>query len=346
METSLSIHNTITLDGNDAPEWIQVLPAGTFNGADGRGPFKVEDAATLIKASFSHMSKLPIDENHSIDLAKRGASTPARGWIVELQSRDDGLWAKVEWTKEGRRLVAEREYLFISPAIMHTVSKPHTITQILRASLVNEPNFSMQSLHKKEEKMEKLLRELLGLEDDADQTAIMTALNLRIEQGDAGINTLKTIAEDVLKLGDDETDGHKIIAALNSKLTETSGGDDQNEISELRDQVKTLNAKLVDVTSTHAKARAEAVIDQAIMNTKLVPALRDHYISRHIKNPTEVEDELKLMPSINAHGLSHKNTLETKEGELSGADAEVCSMMGLDQEAYAKQAKETEKEFG
>jgi hypothetical protein len=29
--------------GATPPEWIHILPAGTFSGADGRGPFRVAD---------------------------------------------------------------------------------------------------------------------------------------------------------------------------------------------------------------------------------------------------------------------------------------------------------------
>jgi hypothetical protein len=35
---------------------------------------------------------------------------PARaaGWVVELQSRADGIWARVDWTKDGQALLSEK----------------------------------------------------------------------------------------------------------------------------------------------------------------------------------------------------------------------------------------------
>ena len=39
-----------------------------------------------------------------------GAST-ARGWIVNLEARDDGLWGQVEWTAHGSALMADKAYL-------------------------------------------------------------------------------------------------------------------------------------------------------------------------------------------------------------------------------------------
>ena len=78
------------------PEWVHLIPAGTFSGADGRGPYTLHNPEAVITASIA-AGKLPIDENHAIDLAApKGGPSPARGWIVELQSRTDGLWGKVE----------------------------------------------------------------------------------------------------------------------------------------------------------------------------------------------------------------------------------------------------------
>jgi hypothetical protein len=46
------------------PEWIQLTSAGTFSGHDGRGPYRIADAAELA--------------------APQGEAAPARGWIVAL----------------------------------------------------------------------------------------------------------------------------------------------------------------------------------------------------------------------------------------------------------------------
>src|SRR5690606_6682234 len=87
------------------------------------------------------------DENHATDLAApRGEPAPARGWIVELQQRADGVWGRVEWTEEGGRLVSGRAYRGISPVIQHL--KNGEVTAILRASLVNRPNLrGLTALH-------------------------------------------------------------------------------------------------------------------------------------------------------------------------------------------------------
>lgn len=191
--------------------------------------------------------------------------------------------------------------------------------------------------------MEKELRELLGLDDKADAKSIMSTVRERLEAGVASAEALATAAKS-LNLKEDAT-GDEVITSLNAKLVEepASGDGDNAEVAELRKEVTSLNKKLTDVVSTNAKASAEAVIDKAISDLKIVPTLRDHFITRHIKNPSEVEGELKLMASLHAGGLGHKTSIETEEGSLDAVDTEVCSLMGLDPEAFAKQAKETRK---
>jgi transposase-like protein len=82
---------------------------------------------------------LPVDENHATDLAApKGEPSPARGWIVEMQQRLDGIWGRVEWTNAGRSMLAERVYRFISPAFAQDTKG--TVLRIVRAALTNIPN--------------------------------------------------------------------------------------------------------------------------------------------------------------------------------------------------------------
>ncbi len=159
------------------PEWVHLLPAGTIATQDPRGPYRVADAAALIAASMQAAGgKLPIDENHSTDLAApQGGAAPARGWIVELAQREDGIWGRVEWTEAGRALVADGAYRGISPVIVHR--KDGTITALLRAALTNTPNMiGLTTLHHEESNMLQKLLEALGLKSDADEATALNAI--------------------------------------------------------------------------------------------------------------------------------------------------------------------------
>jgi len=166
------------------PAFIQLLPAGVIHTRDGRGPYRLVDAAAVIARSLPAGGPgLPLDENHATDLAApKGAPAPARGWIVELQARADGVWGRVEWTPEGRAMIAGRAYRHVSPVIQH--DSEGRIMRILRASVVNLanlPDLAALNAARADAFPEIVmdltkLREALRLPADADETAILAAI--------------------------------------------------------------------------------------------------------------------------------------------------------------------------
>lgn len=352
MDTILALCSTALTDPGSVPDWVQLMPAGEFTGADGRGPYLASDLQSIIDASMKPGRKLPIDEMHAIDLnATTGAPAPARGWIVEMQARADGIWGRVEWTPTGRALMEDKAYGFISPALQVTKAKPHRVRMISRASLVNDPNLTMKSLHnRKDLSMDKELAEALGLADGATAADAVAAVK-ELKAGSTALQTSLNAAKKALDLGED-ADGDALVRALNAKLTAKldasaagGGGDKAALIAALQNQVSGLADQLTTLTQTHGKARAEQVVDAAIADTRLVPALRDHFISRHMKDPGSVEKELAAFPRINAGGVS-KPPMQTGSGTLDEADQQIVSLMGVDPEAFAKTKADVMKELG
>lgn len=192
--------------GAHVPELVHLLPAGVIRTRDGRGPFRLADAAAVIARSLpAGGASLPIDENHSIDLATpKGGPSPARGWIVELQARADGVWGRVEWTPEGRALVASRAYRHVSPVIQ--CDAEGRVLRILRASVVNIPNLTelaalnaSQTSALSETIMDLTkLREALALPADAGEAAILDAIAALVEKA-GGANSLHAARPDPTK---------------------------------------------------------------------------------------------------------------------------------------------------
>jgi phage I-like protein len=158
-------------------QFVHLLPAGTFRGRDGRGPYHLRDPHAVIQASRKAAGQrlMPIDYEHQIDLAnKNGRPAPAAGWIKGLQARNDGIWGIVDWTQRAAAHLEQREYRYLSPAFTHT--KGGEVTCVLRAALTNNPNLDqLTALARREEDMDDLaeLRTLLELPDDADIAAIV-----------------------------------------------------------------------------------------------------------------------------------------------------------------------------
>lgn len=187
--------------------------------------------------------------------------------------------------------------------------------------------------------MDEELRKALGLPDAADQAAILAALNAKLAASTGAADLMSRIAE-AAGLTKDAT-GDEVVTALQSRKAK---GDDETEIADLRKQVRELNTRLTTTVTTHAKEKAETVVDRAIEAGKIVPALRDRFIDRHMKDPADVEAEIKLMPSLNSGGLGKRRMIEEGEPALTEADDAVVAMMGLDPKKFAETAKDLNKE--
>lgn len=329
----VALHST----GTTAPEWLHLLPATSFKGVDGRGPYAAPDANALIALFNAESRKLPVDENHAIDLAgKSGHPSPARGWIVELQSRDDGVWGRVEWTDEGQSLVTGKSYGYLSPVFLHSAAKPYRVDKLLRVALTNDPNLNfLTSLHSRQEtEMLEELRKALGLPETATEAEVLAGVASAHAANQANVALMAKIRE---ASGLDATvTGDALVTALQTRGKPTAT---EAENTELKTQLVSLQSQLTSLATDTARKEAVTTIEAAIAGGKIVPALRDHMVARHMKNPTEVEAEIALMPSLNAGGLGGRKQSIDGETTLTDEDQQVASMMGFDQKVFAEHSK-------
>lgn len=323
-------------DGDDAPEWVHLLPAGTVRTVDGRGPYQLGDAAPVIAASLQATGgKLPLDECHSIDRAAAlGLPAPARGWVVELQGRADGLWGRVEWTETGRQIMADRQYRGLSPAIVH--DKLGRITAVLRASLINTPNLvGLTSLHSTETSMDfrAWLIEALGLAADVGDDAITAALKAKLKgAGDAPAlqSSLGAIAQAAGLAAD--ADGAAVLAGVQQLAASRADGD---AITALQSELATTAQSLNDLLDGNKRRDAEAFVDAAIAEGRVgVKPMRDRYIALHMADPVATVAQVKAIPAVGAGATFHNVQPRDADG-LGEADNQVIALMGLDRTKYA-----------
>ncbi len=295
------------------PEWIQLVPAGTFKGRDGRGPWTVANAAAVIAAS-----ELPfvIDEAHATDLgAKDGSAAPARGWVEELEARQGAIWGRVSWTPTGQALLAERAYRGISPTFTH--AKDGQVLRLLRAALTNVPNLTQLPAlnHQEPDHMDLLaeLRQLHGLPADANEAAALNACRTAHQAVAEHGTALNAIAEAAgLSPGQDAS---AIAGAI------TTARNAAGEAGRMAGELTSLQSQLTALKTERAKEKAEQVVDAAIRDGKPIKALRSHYIARHAQDPASVEAELAGLPALNAGGITSRT-----EAGAGAADPQQVAM--------------------
>lgn len=326
--------SALPLPAGDVPDWLHLLPAGAVRTIDGRGPYHVGDAKALMAASIA-AGKLPIDENHATDrAAPLGQSSPARGWIVEMAERDDGIWGRVEWTGPGRRMMEDKEYRGLSPAILH--DKSGAISAILRASLTNTPNLAgLTALHSQEKTMDfrAWLIEALGLDADAADDAIVAAMKKAMEAKPADAVALQSALKPIaVAAGLAETADAAAVLIGVQQLK--AGAGDNAVVIGLQSEIKTLATRLNEQTEATATREAAAFVDGAIAAGRVgVKPMRDEYISMHMKNPAQVTKLIGAMPIVKAGATITGDPAPGADG-LGSEHLQVIQLMGIDREAY------------
>ncbi len=321
----------------DAPEWVHLVPAGVVRTVDARGPYLVEDPAAVVAATQAARDWLSIDINHAEDhQAPAGGEAPSVGQVTELEARPDGVWGRVRWTPRGRRLVADREYLGISPVFMADAAK--RVVRLLGASLVNRPNLrGLVALNQETASMDlrEMLIEALGLDPASAPTddAIVAAVK-EMKGGGAEVAAMQSQLADLRTALGVEAGGDVVAAARAAKA-----GPDAGAVVALQQELARVGGELATMREAGARSRAEAVIDAAIREGRVgVKPLRDHYVSRHMADPAAVEKEIAVLPSLTATGGLINPAPPTTGGgvALNAEEMAVAAQLGMTAEEFTK----------
>lgn len=310
------------------PEWVHVMPAGLLEARDGRGPWRLDDPAAVIAASLADERGVAVDENHATDLAAReGRSTPALGWIEEMQAHPDGIWARVAWNRKGAALVADRAYRHVSPVFVH--DRRGRVRQILRVSLVNIPNLRGLTALNMETDMDLLARliETLGLDASADEAQAIEAVEkLRKPAADAAALNAG-LAEIGAALGVEGGDPARVLAAART------AGRAPDAVVALQAELTAVAGELAQMREASARRAAEGFVDANLDRAGVKP-LRDHYIAMHMADPARVEKEIGAMPRLT--GAAPRPAQKQAGGVvLSAEQLTVARMLGQKPEDYA-----------
>ena len=288
----------------DVPEWVHLLPVaqGELRTFDGRGPYHVTDAQAVIAASMIADPRdgtgLLIDENHALELAAgKGLPSPARGKIVAMEVRADGIWGRVEWTPPGRVLLASQAYRGISPVIIHDAKG--NVLRIKNAALVNYPNLrDLVALNQETPMtlMEQLIAKL-GLKAEATEAEILAAVDAPdAPAAQAQMSEIATI------VGLPGAGGAAIVAAVKARATATA---QPAEVTALQTELAQTATELKTVKEGLLRDRATALVEGAIRAGHVgVKPSRDRFIAMHMQDQSGAEAIIGAMPVLAPSGTS------------------------------------------
>jgi phage I-like protein len=319
----------IEITDGQPPEWVQLLPMGVFTGRDGLGPHVLDRPDAVIAATLNYQrgAEIPIDYDHqSLYVTGNGQPALAAGWIKELQARDDGIWARVEWTPVAAERIAAREYRYLSP--VYAYSKPGTVLRIVCAALTNMPNLELQAVasqaifhNQKESPMPTLKERLvaaLAMKPDSDDDAI-----------ESQCLSLKTAMEAIgSAVGITEGGSDAIVVAASQAITTP---DPRKFVP--ADQYQAVASQLTQLQASVNSEKASVAVTAAMAAGKLAPAQKDWAIAFASRDLSEFEAFVATAPVIlAAHSQNQFSSIGTSS--LTEAEQAACRQLGLSSEEF------------
>ncbi|WP_292331281.1 phage protease [Mesorhizobium sp.] len=362
-------HSTVLAPPDaDGEKWVQLVPAGTFSGRAGGGPWTTGDKAAMetIVANtrqYAGSTDLVIDYDHQAVFGAVpgvGGTAKAAGWIKELQARDDGIWGRVEWTAAASAAIKAGEYRYLSPVFYHDKSTGRVLA-IRMAGLTNTPNLDLVAVaasallpnnNPTGDNMDKILS-ALGLAKGTNEDGVVAAINAHLTSSTA-IAKAAGLTE--------AAKGEEILAAVNSLVTdrtkfakaaglaETAKADDivtavQSAFAGAKpdptkfvpiEQVTALQNDVKEMQKTLIGDKAEEAVNTAIKDGKLAPALKDWGLDLYKTDPKKFETFTGSAPVLTKTQLLTPNKTGAAGEALTEAQLAVCSQLGIKPEDMKK----------
>lgn len=363
----------IAVANGTAPDWIQLTPnTETFSTRDGRGPFTIKDAASVIALSMQG-GHVGIDYDHATDFvmnAKSGASAPAAGWIEELcahgPNNEPGIWGRVKWTPRGNQAIADGDYRYVSPVLLS--NKAGDLVAIGRAALTNDPALVMKSLFSQQENVAPMNRtqlcSMLGVPQNASDSDIAAAAkkhpNRKQLTGALGLDDTATdddVMAAVKKVGPQASTlaaverileaaglkGHELndatTTALCAKLKQPVAA---SGTPDLQAKFDALQMEFASMCSRLNGRDAETTVTALIAAGKLQPAQKDWATDYCSRDPEGFAKFASNAPVIVGTGRITQDT--PGEDGLTATEKAICAQTGVSHEDFKKTRATMKKE--
>lgn len=233
-----------------------------------------------------------------IDIAVDQAHRPedgAAGWIKDLHKRGNELWATVEWTPLGVRLIRDGIYRYFSPEFAVTYTDPETGQKyrnvLLGGGLTNRPFIKGMAPVMLSEDMAEAF---LPVQPDDDSTTNEEVESMKIKLSEA--------VQKALGLPQEVTPD-ELNAALEKHLT--GAVKLSEDVARLMDENKALNEanrqlseRVASLETSLKKADWERYRDAKIREGKLTPALAEKFEALYLSEPNRAKEIIEAMPPV------------------------------------------------
>lgn len=301
----------------DQPTWVQAFPLGKWThpkyGEINVTPDKVARMAANIKSNVRGQ-ELDIDYDHKMH------SGEASGWVKDAQTRTDGLWLAVQWTKDAYTKIKDGAYKYFSPEYADEWTNPvdNKVYQdvIFGGGITNRPflkgilplnlseAFDNVGINTGGKLDPKKIRELLKLSEDATDEEVTAKLNELVtpKPDDLG----KSIRA-ILKLSDTATEAD-ITTKLNELTKPEPSGDPTVQV--LAESNPVIKQMLDEMTALKAANRLSEVnlalteLEADNSDFALAPNILSEVRTLALDAPKAVGDKLiNLLADVRKNGI-------------------------------------------
>lgn len=342
-ELSAAATSALDLVDGKAPDWITLIPAGTFTLVDGRGPFRNFDPEAIVAASLARAgnTELPGDYQHRMDLKpETGVDALASAWVKQLKAEGGAVRARVDWTSAARAKIEAKEYRYVSPRF--AVDAAGNVLFIVRFALTNTPAITdlpaiaAHALNTPKETDVNLLSRLLG--------ALAISASVTEDQAIELVRSMVTRLNDVTKAA-----GLTSAAAADDVVSALRRVDATQYVSAadhkvVVDKLAALEVQVANANTARLTAEISAAVDAGIAKGQIVPAAKDFWIGQctSAASTAPVIDFLKTAPVVLPPGRQGDIRPPVGGGEISAAAVEadpemarMCRENGITFEAFA-----------
>lgn len=312
-------------------EWVQLIRTGVF-------PYGYDDEFEITSETLREF-KLNFDRKaRRVDLAVdyyHDSYSKAAGWFkeVELRENDNQLWIRVEWTKEAKEMILDKQLRYISAEFHLKYKDDETGTEygatLYGAGLTNRPHVKdMQPIFSENKKnKENNMPKKLDFNEILDSVSELSE-DEKMQLGEKLGFNLKASEE-----------GAEVAKKLSESEKEKEAA--EKKLSEKDVKVKALTETVDKIQAQLAEEKKKGAFDKMLASGTVVEAQREAYMKGDMTKFAE-----NAVAGINLDGSGSGKTSEDDEQEVAVAKFKEAAEKLVKEEGitFAEAAKRVKAE--